>query len=195
MSAAQVAEAGGRLDGELDDLTLARAQRGERAACHALVARYQRRVFALLSRMVGRRGRPLVEDLAQETFLRVFRALGGFSAAGPARLSTWILTIAMRLALDELGRRRPEEAPLGLELIDSAERADAAAEARAVGRAIERAVRALGPEFQAVFVLREYHGLEYDEISRALGVDVGTVKSRLSRARAALRQALEEVRP
>src|SRR5260221_14313014 len=69
---------------ELDELTLARAQRGDEAAARALVERYQRRVFALLSRMLGGQ-RALVEDLAQETFLRVFRALPGFTAAGPAR--------------------------------------------------------------------------------------------------------------
>jgi RNA polymerase sigma-70 factor (ECF subfamily) len=191
----QVSVADAARPDELDDLTLARAQRGEAPACRALVARYERRVFALLSRMVGRRGRALVEDLAQETFLRVFRALGGFSPGGAARLSTWILTIATRLALDELARRRPEAEPLSLALVDGMPRADGTVEARAVGRAIERAVRGLPPVFQAVFVLREYHGLEYDEIARALELDVGTVKSRLSRARAALRQALEEVRP
>src|SRR5215831_16089459 len=88
---------------ELDDLTLARAQRGDEPACRTLVERYQRPVFALLGRMCGH---ARVEDLAQETFLRVFRALPRFDRSGPARLSTWILTVATRLALDEL-RRRP----------------------------------------------------------------------------------------
>src|SRR5215213_1464126 len=91
---------------ELDEVTLARAQRGDRAAQAMLVERYQRPVFALLSRMVGRE-RALVEDLAQETFLRVLRSLAGFTVNGPARLSTWIVTIATRLALDHLRRRAP----------------------------------------------------------------------------------------
>lgn len=172
---------------ELDELTLRRAQRGEQRACRELVSAYERRVFALLGRMLGRARAPLVEDLAQETFLRVFRALGAWTPDGPARLSTWILTIAARLALDELAKRRPEAA-----LVDAAVPPEA--EARALGRAIERAVLALPPDFRAVFLLREYHELDYDEIARALELDLGTVKSRLSRARAALRLALEEVR-
>src|SRR5215470_592892 len=91
---------------ELDDVTLARAQRGEAAAWRALVEHYQRAVFALLSRMLAPSGRAaLVEDLAQETFLRAFRALPAFDRGGRARLSTWILTIATRLGIDELRRR------------------------------------------------------------------------------------------
>jgi len=166
---------------ELDELTLKRAQRGDDRACRELVRAYERRVFALLGRLLGRD----VEDLAQETFLRVFRALPAFSPAGPARLSTWILTIATRLALDELRRKRPQLPAPDASLPPEAE-------ARALGRAIERAVAALAPDFRAAFLLREYHGLEYDEIARALEVDLGTVKSRLSRARAALREALKD---
>ena len=64
-----------------------------------------------------------------------------------------------------------------------------------VGRALERAVEELAPPFRAVFLLREVHELDYDEIARALEIDVGTVKSRLSRARSALREALQEVKP
>src|SRR5262252_7490429 len=91
---------------EIDDVTLARAQRGEAAAWRSLVEHYQRPVFALLSRMLAPSGRAtLVEDLAQETFLRAFRALPAFDHAGRARLSTWILTIATRLGIDELRRR------------------------------------------------------------------------------------------
>jgi RNA polymerase sigma-70 factor (ECF subfamily) len=167
---------------ELDELTLKRAQRGEDRACRELVVLYQRRVFALLGRMIGRS--PLVEDLAQETFLRVFRALPAWTPNGPARLSTWILTIATRLALDELARKKPQLASIEASIPPDAE-------ARAMGRAIERAVGQLQAEFRAVFLLREYHDLDYDEIARALDLDLGTVKSRLSRARAALRKALE----
>src|SRR5262245_42484489 len=87
---------------ELDQVTLARAQRGDEGACRTLVVTYQRPVFALLSRILRRN----VDDLAQETFLRVFRALPRFRPAGPARLSTWILTIATRLAIDELRAAR-----------------------------------------------------------------------------------------
>jgi RNA polymerase sigma-70 factor (ECF subfamily) len=175
---------------ELDDLTLARAQRGEDAACRALVIRYQRPVFALLGRLAGR---ARVEDLAQETFLRVFRALPRFDRGGRARLSSWILTIATRLALDELRRVPRAELPLDEELAGAA-RADEGAERRALARDLERAFAKLAPEQRAVVLLREVHELEYEEIARALDLDLGTVKSRLSRARASLRATLGDAR-
>ena len=81
---------------ELDRCTLDRARALEPVALRAFVARYERPVFALLSRMLGRG--PHVEDLAQETFLRAFRALPAFRPDGTARASTWLLTIATRLA-------------------------------------------------------------------------------------------------
>jgi RNA polymerase sigma-70 factor (ECF subfamily) len=177
---------------EIDEITLRRAQRGDAGACRTLVEHYQRAVFALVGRLLGRDRAALVEDIAQDTFLAVFKNLAGFSPLGPARLSTWILTIASRRALDEL--RRPS-------LLGGDDGADAVAPVRAddsarraeVASAVERAIGALAPEYRAAFVLREYHDLDYADIARALGVDLGTVKSRLSRARAALRAALAEV--
>ena len=179
---------------ELDDLTLARARRGDREAFRELVERHEVQVFALLGRMLLGRG-ALVEDLAQETFLRVFTALDRFDPAGPARLGTWILTIATRLALDELKRRAPVATQLPGDLAaDARTDADAGAERRALGSAIARAVEALTPEQRAAFLLREHHGLEYGEIAEVLSIDLGTVKSRISRARTALRAALAEVK-
>ena len=182
---------------ELDELSLVRAQRGEDAACRLLVTLYQRRVFALLSRLLGPAGRgALVEDLAQETFLRAFRALPQFERGGPARLSTWILTIATRLALDELKRHVPRLVPIDA-LARSVPAAGASAsdesERRALSGSLARAIAELGPEQRATFLLREVHELSYEEVAAALEVDLGTVKSRLSRAKSALRAALAEV--
>ena len=177
---------------ELDELTLRRAQRGEPAACRALVERYQRPVFALLHRMLGER-RDRVEDLAQDTFLQVFRALAGFAPLGPARLSTWILTIASRRAIDELRRSaRASEVPLEEADPVAPVGADDGARRSALAAQVAAAVAALSPEFRAAFLLRVYHGLEYGEIARALDIDMGTVKSRLARARADVRRALGE---
>lgn len=98
---------------ELDDLTLERARRGEPQATLALVQRYQGAVFALLSRMLRPSGLgDRVEELAQECFLRVFASLDRFRPGGPARLSSWILTIASRLTIDELRRRHLRQVPL-----------------------------------------------------------------------------------
>jgi RNA polymerase sigma-70 factor (ECF subfamily) len=182
---------GGPAGAEVDEVTLRRAQRGDEGACRAVVEGYQDRVFALIGRMVGAGRRAVIEDLAQETFLQVFRGLGGFSPLWPARLSTWILTIASRRAIDEV-RRPVRDGDSDAEPV-AVERADERVLRGEVGAAIERALAALGPEQRAAFLLREYHGLDYADIARALGVDVGTVKSRLGRARAALRAALAEV--
>jgi len=177
---------------ELDDLTLARAQRGEESAWRALVERYQRPVFALLSRMLSpaaRRDR--VEDLAQDTFLRAFRALPAFDRAAAGRLSSWLLTIATRLALDELRQRRPaaEPLPAAHAQVTGATSPDQ----RLLGEVVTRAVEGLSPDHRAVILLREVHGFAYEEIAAALAITVGTVRSRLSRARAELRAALAEV--
>jgi RNA polymerase sigma-70 factor (ECF subfamily) len=178
---------------ELDELTLARAQKGERQAWSALVAHYQGPVFALISRLLGRqRGSAAYEDLAQETFLRVFRALPGFDRGGPARLSTWILTIASRLAVSEL-RRRPAEYLLPVESAGG-RTVHEEAERRALGRALEQAMEELPPVYRAAFVLRELHDLSHEEIARALDVEIGTVKSRLARARQGLAAALAELK-
>ena len=180
---------------ELDEVTLKGAQRGDDRAARALVACYQRPVFALLGRLLGRSGRHgVVEDLAQETFLRAFKALPQFDAAGPARLSTWLLTIAARLALDELRRRPLLLLPLAAagEPVGS-ERADEAVVRRGLADAIARAVEALPPDYRAAFVLRECHEMECAEIAAVLKINHDTVRSRLARARVALRAALAEM--
>jgi RNA polymerase sigma-70 factor (ECF subfamily) len=183
---------------ELDELTLARAQRGDEPARRALVLRYQDPVFALLWRLLGgTRRQAMVEDVAQETFLRVFRELPRFVQGGPARLSTWIFTIATRLALMELRRRPLRDA----EVIDqhaefpapTTAQPDHLAERRALADAIERALAALPDRTRAVVVLRDYHEFEYAEIAEMLDLDLGTVKSRLFRGRMALRKALKDV--
>lgn len=178
---------------ELDEVTFVRAQRGEPDACRALVRRYERAVFALVGRMLAPRGLAgLVEDVAQEAFLRAFRALPGFDRHGPARLSTWILCIASRLAIHELDRRRPVVEPMPADLVDPLP-GDAEAHRAELRRALRRAIAELTPEQQAVFVLREYHGLAEQEIAQALALEIGAVKSRLFRARTRLRAALAEV--
>jgi RNA polymerase sigma-70 factor, ECF subfamily len=179
---------------EVEDLVLLRAQQGDAAACRALVQTHQRRVSGQLRAMltpVGRGG--LVEDLAQETFLRAFRALPRFRGDGRASLSTWLVTIATRVALNELRRRPPHTECLDT-VTESVRTGEAAVvERHAFAQAIERAIADLPPAYRGAFLLRELHGLDYGEIAEVLEVDVGTVKSRLSRARAKLRLALAEV--
>lgn len=172
---------------EVDDLTLTRAQRGDAAAFRAIVTCHQQTVFAYLWRMIGARGgRGLVEDLTQDTFVRVYRGLAGFSIAGPARLRTWILTIATRVALNELRKTRVRTEPI------SRARNLPARSDEVLALIVRDALDHMTADHRAVLVLREYHQLDYQEIALVLEIDEGTVKSRLSRARAALRAALSE---
>jgi RNA polymerase sigma-70 factor, ECF subfamily len=180
---------------ELDDVTLARAQRGDGAAFTELVRRYEGIVWAYLWRMLGAAAsRPAVEDLFQETFLAVLRALPRFSAKGPARLSTWILAVATRTFLHRRrALRKHAVAEAGAELGDGGAQAQGI-ERRALASALVTALETLTSDHRAVFVLRAFHELEYEEIARALDVEVGTVRSRLHRARESPRRLLEEGR-
>jgi RNA polymerase sigma-70 factor, ECF subfamily len=177
--------------GELDELTLRRAQQGERAALELFVERYHPTVHALVWRMACAQGDSHVADLVQDSFVRVLQALPRFDAAGPARLSTWILTITTRVVLNDRRRVPPRGQLEPAACIDPA---TAVAELE-LGTAIAKAVLEL-PEAQRIaFVLREYHELDYAEIAKMLDVDIGTIKSRLSRARAAVRDALSRALP
>jgi len=176
----------------LDELTLRRAQRGDDRAWRELVERYQTPVHALIWRLLAGRSRHRVEDLVQETFVRVLRALPSWDIAGPASLQTWILTIATRLSLNEL--RKPEMTTI-IGDPPAPDSADAASERARIAAAIAAGVAQLPDAQRAVFVLREYHELEYADIADALGLDLGTVKSRLARARAALRERLVAALP
>jgi RNA polymerase sigma-70 factor (ECF subfamily) len=178
---------------EIDEVTLARARRGDSSALGALVRHYQRAVYALVARLLVGRGAGARDDVAQETFIRVCRGLPRFDPGGGARLSTWILTVATRTCLNAIrdGKRAATpEADLDPGVApDDPERT--AAE-RELGRRVEVAMAGLPEEMRAVLVLRAYHDFDYDQIAAAVGTEIGTVKSRLARARAALREVLAD---
>lgn len=176
-----------RPEPELAPEVIARARRGDLGAARQLIERYQQLVYGYLGRMLGARGQAAeVDDVAQDTFVRVLGALDRFDPAGPARLSTWILTIATRRAIDLLRRTRRHVDIDSVPLI-----ADERPERRVVTRSVYRAIAALAPEQRAAFLLRELYGLSVAETAAALEVEPGTVKSRVARARARLRAALE----
>ena len=159
-------------------------------AFRAFVVRYERMVFALLSRMLGRG--PEVEDLAQETFVRAYRAFPNFDPNGAAKPSTWLLTIATRLALDARKKKKLDQTSLE----DAAEASsrstpELSLEQRQLGRAIEGAAQALPDDQRAALVLAEFHGLSITEIAEALAVPENTAKTRLFRAREKMRDALK----
>ncbi len=177
---------------ELDPLTLRRAQQGEHAALDALVQRYHGTVHALVWRMACAQGESRVADLVQDSLVRVLQNIARFDPSGPARLSTWILTITTRVVLDD--RRRDASRRPTLEPASYADPATQAADLE-LAAAIAKAVVELPEPQRIALVLREYHDLDYSEIASVLDIDVGTVKSRLSRARAAVRDKLVRAHP
>lgn len=159
-------------------------------AFRAFVVRYERMVFALLSRMLGHGSE--VEDLAQEAFVRAYRAFPDFDLDGPAKPSTWLLTIATRLALDARKKKKLDQ----ISLDDSNESSsgstpEIALERRQLGRAIDAAAKSLPDDQRAALVLAEFHGLSIAEIAEALAVPENTAKTRLFRAREKMREALK----
>jgi RNA polymerase sigma-70 factor (ECF subfamily) len=175
--------------GELDDLTLARARRGDPSAQALLIERYGRQVYALVGRMMAGRGH-VVDDLAQDTMIKVLTNLHRYDPAGPAKLSTWILTVATRTCIDGLRQARPSVSLDAIDAMRSSEDLERRAGQRELTRQVVEAMAELPADQRAVLVLRAYHDFDYAEIAEALGVEEGTVKSRLGRARAALRRAL-----
>jgi len=170
---------------------LARLRSGEARAFEELVIAHQHRVFGVALRMLGNSGE--AEEVAQETFLRAHRAIGAFR--GDARLSTWLYGIASRLCLNRLAGgerrlRRGGEAELG-RLAAAGPDPAADLERSEVEQALHRAIAELPEERRIVVVLRDLEGLSYEEIAAALELELGTVRSRLHRARMDLKDKLE----
>ena len=183
-------------EGPADDAALlARLRAGDAKAFETLVITYQHRVFGVALRMLGSRAE--AEDIAQETFLRAHRAVGEFR--GEARLSTWLYAIASRLCLNRLASapRRLERADDAALLRLPAPAADAASalERSELAAALQQAIAELPEDRRIVVVLRDLEGLTYEEIAEALGLELGTVRSRLHRARNDLKAKLERFLP
>jgi RNA polymerase sigma-70 factor (ECF subfamily) len=178
---------------ELDRATLARCRAGDAVAFRAFVVRYQRPVFACLSRMLG--AGPHIEDLAQDVFVRAFRAFPTFDVDAEARPVTWLLTIATRVALNARKRRVLPFAPLddATHVAHPATPETERARTELAGL-IERAARALPDDQRVALVLAEYHGFSMSEIAAAMGVAEATAKTRLHRAREKMRVLLGEWR-
>ena len=183
---------------DTDQQLVQRAQRGDLRAFDLLVLKYQGRIAALVSRYVSDAGE--VEDVTQEAFIKAYRALGKFR--GDSAFYTWLYRIAANAAKNHLvakGRRPGADAT-----IEDAESFDeggmlsesASPEALAMGGelavVVESALNALPDELKAALMLREFDGLSYDDIADVLGCPVGTVRSRIFRAREAVDQRVKE---
>jgi RNA polymerase sigma-70 factor, ECF subfamily len=178
---------------ELDDSGLvAEFLAGEKRAFNLLVERYHVRLLNFIYRTIGDRDR--AEDLVQETFIRVYRHLHRFDQS--KKFSTWAYTIAGNLAKNELRNRSRNPLVLfqtlrgnyeadhrPLEWEDNTYRPDDLFRKRHLKSMVDQAVEQLPEHHRIVFVLREMEGKTYEEISEITGVNLGTVKSRLNRAR------------
>ena len=182
-----------------DDHSLVQAYRaGRTEAFEVLVKRYQQRLYPTILRLVG--SAEDAEDILQDTFVRAFEKLDQFQ--GDSSFYTWIYRIAVNLALSGHRRRRiranlrfrhrPSRSQ-GLEPADESSDSDPSApmERAERERIIAAALNRLSPEHRAIVVMKDYDGHRYEEIGAILNIPVGTVRSRLHRARCELRDRLQ----
>ena len=173
---------------------IASARNGDEAAFGELVQKYQKRVYALTVRMCPTP--ELVEEAAQEAFLSAWQGLPFFR--GDAAFSTWLYRLASNACVDLLRKERRHQGTsldddtVGAEIPDTKPTPEEAAETKELRAQIEAGLRQLSPEHRAVLILREIQQLNYEEIADALSLDLGTVKSRISRGRRQLRDFLKE---
>ena len=187
-------------DREVDQQLVERAQRGDKRAFELLVMKYQRKLGRLLSRLVRDPGE--VEDVTQEAFIKAYRALPNFR--GESAFYTWLYRIGINTAknyLVALGRRAPTTTEFDHEEAESFEDADALRDtatpeaellSREIATTVNRAMEALPDDLRTAITLREIEGLSYEEIASVMNCPIGTVRSRIFRAREAI---AAELRP
>ena len=174
-------------DGDL----VARSKTGDHAAFGQLVHKYQGRVYNLCRHMIP--DADDAQDAAQDTFLKAYVGLRTFEPR--SAFYTWLYRIAVNTCLDHRRKSRPRllEDPSATDDLPSPQPSpDRLYQSRETGRLIETALQRLPKKLQAVIVLKEIEGLSYEEIAKTLSASVGTVKSRIARAREELRKILQK---
>lgn len=181
-----------------DQMLVERTVAGDQHAFELLVIKYQRRIERLIGRMV--RDQDLVEDIAQETFIRAYRALGQFR--GEAQFYTWLYRIAVNTAKKALvdlkrdplvsetalksGADEDDETSAMENELTSAETPETVLAAKEIAATVNSAMEALPDELRQAVTLREIEGLSYEEIAEVMNCPIGTVRSRIFRAREAI---------
>lgn len=182
-----------------DGVLVEKAQHGDRAALCELIHRYERKAYNLAFRLTGNHAD--ASDAAQEALVRVYTRLHNFR--GDSAFSTWLFRVVTNTCLDELRRRGRirctslddpmpgDEGAVPRQTVDEAESPVDAAERSEVQAVVQRAIGRLPEDYRVVIVMRDLQDLSYHEIAGELGTSVGTIKSRLHRARHALRTILK----
>jgi RNA polymerase sigma factor RpoE len=183
---------------EIDQILVERAQAGDRRAFDQLVSKYQRKLGRLLSRFI--RDSAEIEDVTQEAFVKAYRALPSFR--GDSAFYTWLYRIGINTAKNYLvaqGRRAPTSTQFDSEEAETFESADQLRDintpesvlmSKQIGETVNSAIDALPDELRRAIVLREIDGLSYEEIAEMMDCPIGTVRSRIFRAREAVAEKL-----
>ena len=179
---------------EADALLVERVQRGDKHAFELLVLKYQRKIMRLLSRLIHDPAE--AEDVAQDAFIKAYRAIPQFR--GESAFYTWLYRIAVNTAKNHLMAKRRRPSGSGHYENDEGETFDetdnltdintpeAAYASREIADTVNQAIDALPEELRTAIVLREIEGLSYEEIAQSMGCPIGTVRSRIFRAREAI---------
>ena len=185
-------------DREIDQQLVERAQRGDKKAFELLVAKYQRKLARLLSRFI--RDPAEVEDVAQEAFIKAYRALPSFR--GESAFYTWLYRIGINTAknyLVAMGRRAPTTTEFDSEDAENFEDGDQLRDvntpenelmSKQIAQTVNDTMEALPEELRTAIVLREIDGLSYEEIATVMNCPIGTVSSRIVRARETIAERL-----
>jgi RNA polymerase sigma-70 factor (ECF subfamily) len=185
-------------DREIDQQLVERAQRGDKHAFELLVIKYQRKLGRLLSRFI--RDSTEVEDVTQEAFIKAYRALPSFR--GDSAFYTWLYRIGINTAknyLVAMGRRAPTTTDIDSEEAEDFEDGDQLRDlntpenemmSRQVGETVNQTLEELPEELRTAITLREIEGLSYEDIANIMNCPIGTVRSRIFRAREAIAEKL-----
>ncbi len=184
---------------EIDQQLVERVQRGDKRAFDLLVEKYQRKLARLLSRLVRDPGE--VEDVTQEAFIKAYRALPSFR--GDSAFYTWLYRIGINTAknyLVAMGRRAPTSTDVeaeeaegleGAELLRDINTPESLLLTKEIGNTVNAAIESLPEELRSAIQLRELEGMSYEEIAKLMDCPIGTVRSRIFRAREAIAERLK----
>ena len=184
---------------DVDQVLVERAQRGDKRAFELLVEKYQRKLARVLSRLVRDPGE--VEDVTQEAFIKAYRALPSFR--GDSAFYTWLYRIGINTAknyLVAMGRRAPTSTEVDAEEAEGYEDGEQLRDintpeslllTREIGATVNAAIESLPEELRSAIQLRELEGMSYEEIAKLMDCPIGTVRSRIFRAREAIAERLK----